>query len=109
MSWVLLFLAIVLEVAGTTCMKLSAGFSKLVPSVLVFVCYGLSFTAFIYLLKWINLSFAYAIWAGLGVLLIGAIGILYFKEPVSVLKVLSMVLISAGVVTFFLSGQITIE
>jgi len=109
MSWVLLFLAIVLEVTGTTCMKLSAGFSKLVPSILVFVCYGLSFTAFIYLLKWINLSFAYAIWAGLGVLLIGAIGILYFKEPVSVLKVVSMLLISVGVVTFFLSGQITIE
>ena len=107
MSWVLLFLAIILEVAGTTCMKLSAGFSKLVPSILVFVLYGLSFTAFIYALKWINLSFAYAIWAGLGVLLIGAIGILYFKESVSVLKIVSMVLISTGVVTFFLSGQLT--
>jgi len=109
MSWVLLFLAIVLEVTGTTCMKLSAGFSKLVPSVLVFVCYGLSFTAFIYILKWINLSFAYAIWAGLGVLLIGAIGFLYFKEPVTILKIVSMVLISSGVVAFFLSGQLTIK
>ena len=51
MGWFLLALAIVLEVAGTTCMKLSGGFKELVPSVLVFVFYGFSFTAFIYALK----------------------------------------------------------
>ena len=90
MSWLFLTLAIVLEVCGTTCMKLSEGFSRLIPSILIFVFYGFSFAAFTQALKRIDLSFAYAVWAGLGVLLIGTIGILYFKEPISVLKIISM-------------------
>ncbi len=105
MSWTFLFLAIVFEVFGATCMKLSVGFSKLVPSISAFVLYGLSVASFIYAVKWINLSFAYAVWAGVGVLSIGAIGILYFKEPVSILKIVSIVLICTGVVTFHLSGS----
>ena len=98
MSWLFLTLAIVLEVCGTTCMKLSEGFSRLIPSILIFVFYGFSFAAFALALKHIDLSFAYAVWAGLGVLLIGTIGILYFKEPSSVLKIISMMFIVAGVV-----------
>jgi small multidrug resistance pump len=81
MGWFLLVLAIVLEVSGTTCMKFSDGFKEIVPSVLVFVFYGLSFTAFIYALKTIDPSISYAIWAGLGLALITAIGIIYFKRP----------------------------
>ena len=104
MSWLFLTLAIVLEVCGTTCMKLSEGFSRLIPSVLIFIFYGFSFTAFTLALKRIDLSFAYAVWAGLGVLLIGAIGILYFREPISVLKVISTILIIAGVVGLYASG-----
>ena len=104
MSWVFLILAIVFEISGATCMKLSAGFSKLIPSILAFFLYASSVAAFIYALKGIHLSFAYAVWAGVGVLAIGAIGILYFKEPVSVLKIVSIVLISTGMVTFYLSG-----
>lgn len=97
MSWLFLALAIVLEVCGTTCMKLSEGFSRLTPSVLIFVFYGLSFVAFTFALRRIDVSLAYAVWAGLGVLLIGAVGILYFKEPISILKVVSMGLIIIGV------------
>jgi len=85
-------------------MKLSQGFSRLTPSVLIFIFYGFSFAAFTLALKRIDLSFAYAVWAGLGVLLIGAIGILYFKEPISALKIISMVLIIAGVVGLHASG-----
>lgn len=104
MSWLLLTLSIVLEVCGTICLKLSEGFSKLVPSVLIFVFYTLSFTAFVFVLRRIDLSFAYAVWCGLGVLLIGAIGIMYFKEPVSALKIASMFLIAIGVVGLYASG-----
>jgi len=74
MSWLFLTLAIVLEVCGTTCMKLSEGFSRLIPSILIFVFYGFSFAAFTLALKRIDLSFAYAVWAGLGILLISTIG-----------------------------------
>lgn len=106
MSWLFLTLAIVLEVCGTTCMKLSEGFSRLTPSVLIFIFYGLSFTSFTFALRHIDLSFSYAVWAGLGVLLIGAIGILYFKEPISALKIASMGLIVIGVVGLYGSGAV---
>ena len=97
MGWFLLALAIVLEVAGTTCMKLSGGFKEMVPSVLVFVFYGFSFTAFIYALKTMDLSITYAIWAGLGLALIAAIGVLYFKEPMTVPRMIFIGLILIGV------------
>jgi len=102
--WLYLALAIVLEVCGTTSMKLSDGFSKLTPSVLIFIFYGLSFAAFVFALKRIDVSVAYAIWAGLGVLLISAVGIVYFKEPVSALKIASMALVIGGVVGLYSSG-----
>jgi small multidrug resistance pump len=104
MGWFLLALAIVLEVTGTTCMKLSGGFKEIVPSVLVFIFYGLSFTAFIYALKTIDLSITYAIWAGVGLALIAAIGILYFKEPLTASRVIFIGLILIGVVGLSLSG-----
>ena len=104
MGWFLLALAIVLEVAGTTCMKLSSGFKEMVPSVLVFVFYGFSFTAFIYALKTMDLSLTYAIWAGVGLALIAAIGILYFKEPVTVPRMIFIGLILIGVIGLSLNG-----
>jgi small multidrug resistance pump len=78
-------------------MKLSQGFTRLVPSILIFVFYALSFVSFTFALRRIDLSFAYAVWAGIGVLIVGTIGILYFREPISVLKIASMVLIALGV------------
>ena len=104
MHWFYLVLAIALEICGTTCMKLSDGFSRLTPSVLLFVLYALSFVAFVFALKRIDVGIAYAIWAGLGVLMISAIGVLYFKEPVSSLKVASMALVIVGVVGLYYSG-----
>ena len=104
MSWLFLTLAIVLEVCGTTCMKLSEGLSRLIPSILIFVFYGFSFAAFTLALRRMDLSFAYAVWAGLGVLLIGTIGILYFKEPISALKIISMLFI-VGVLKTKITGE----
>jgi small multidrug resistance pump len=72
--------------------------------VLMFVFYGISFALFVFALKRIDVSVAYAIWAGLGVLLIGIVGILYFKEPVSALKIVSTLLIIGGVIGLYSSG-----
>lgn len=99
-----LTVAIILEVAGTTCMKLSEGFAKLIPSILIFVFYGLSFVALTFALKRIDLSVAYAVWSGLGTALIAAIGFLYFKEPVTAIKMGSIGLIIIGVIGLHLSG-----
>lgn len=98
MAWVLLLAAIVLEVCGTTCMKISAGFTKLVPSVLLFVFYVAAFTCLTFAVKTINISTAYAIWAGLGTALIAVIGFWYFDDPVTPLKIGCIVLIIVGVV-----------
>ena len=102
--WLLLTAAIALEVAGTTSMKLSHGFSRLVPSLLVFVFYAISFVAFSIALKKIEVSIAYAIWAGIGTAAIALIGILFFKESLTALKLLSIGLIIAGVIGLNLGG-----
>ncbi len=96
--WLLLAVAIVLEVAGTTSMKLSEGFTRVLPSVTLFVCYGISFVAFTYSLKKIEIAVAYAVWSGVGTALIAIIGFIYFREPVTVLKLVSIALIIVGVV-----------
>jgi small multidrug resistance pump len=98
MAWALLFAAIVLEVCGTTCMKLSAGFTKLAPSLLLFVFYVAAFTCLTYAIKTIDVSVAYAIWAGLGTALIAVIGTWYFSESMTPLKIGCIVLIIVGVV-----------
>ncbi len=102
--WLLLACAIVLEVAGTTSMKLSHGFDHLIPSILLFVFYAASFVAFTFALKKIEISVAYAIWAGVGTGLVALIGILYFRETINMIKIISILLIIVGVTGLNLSG-----
>ena len=104
MTWLYLALAILLEVSGTTCMKLSQGFTKVVPSVLLFVFYTLSMGMLTLALRRIDVSVAYAVWSGVGTALIATIGVLWFKEPVTALKLISLGLIILGVVGLNLSG-----
>jgi small multidrug resistance pump len=96
--WIYLALGIIFEVLGTVCMKYAEGFSKLWPSVLVFVFYGLSLGLLVLVLEKYEVSIAYAIWASAGTALIAAIGIVFFHEPVSVAKVVSILLIIAGII-----------
>jgi small multidrug resistance pump len=102
--WTYLALAILLEVSGTTCMKLSEGFTKTVPSILLFVFYSLSFGMLTLALKRIDVSVAYAVWSGVGTALIATIGVLWFKEPITALKLISLALIIGGVVGLNLGG-----
>jgi small multidrug resistance pump len=102
-SWIYLVAAVVLEVSGTTSMKLSEGFTRPLPSILIFVFYGCSFFFLTLVLKRIDVSIAYALWSGLGTALIATIGILYFKEPLTLVKLASLVLIVLGVVGLNLS------
>ena len=97
-AWILLGLAIVCEVAGTVCMKLSDGFSKLVPSALLFVLYGIAFTMLTLALKKIDLGTAYAIWAGAGTALVAVIGFWIFKDTISLWKISCILLIIVGVI-----------
>ena len=102
--WIYLLIAILTEVVGTTLMKVSQGLTRLVPSVLMFVLYGISFVFMALALKKIEVSTAYAIWSGLGTAMIAAIGIVWFSESVSLPKIAGMVLVIAGVVLINLKG-----
>lgn len=103
MKWALLSVAILSELGGSTCMKLSNGFTNLYASILTFVFWGISFTIFIYALKHFDLSFIYAIWAGIGIILVSLVGMTYFKEPVNALKIAAILIIATGVVLLNLS------
>ena len=97
MNWFYLILAIVFEVSGTASMKFSEGFTRTTPSILMFVFYLLSLISLNLTLKTIDVSIAYAVWSGLGTALIALIGIFYFKEPLTLFKVISIVFIIIGV------------
>ncbi len=105
MGWIYLILAILLEASGTTCMKLSGGFTQIFPSIFMFIFYALCFSSLTLALKKIDISIAYAIWSGLGTFLIATIGVLWFKEPVTALKIISLGLIVLGVLGLNLSGS----
>lgn len=97
MKWAILGLGIFFEVLGTICMKYAEGFTKLVPSILVFVFYGISLAALVFLLEKMQVSIAYAIWASAGTALIAILGMVFFKEPVSVAKIISLSFIILGI------------
>ena len=105
MAWILLFAAILLEVAGITSMKLSRGFSETLPSIAVPVFYVFSALAVILALKRLELSTAYAIWSGVGTALAALIGVAYFREPLSLFKIASLLLVILGVVGLSLAGR----
>jgi small multidrug resistance pump len=103
-DWLFLSAAIVLEVAGTVSMKLSNGFSNALPSVLLFLFYGASFTCLNFALRTIDVSVAYSIWSAVGLMLVAAIGILVLRESASALKLASIALIVAGVAGLYTGG-----
>ena len=106
MNWLLLLAAIALEVAGTTSMKVSRGFTRLGPSVAMFVFYLSSLALLNLALRTIDVSIAYAIWAGLGTALIALVGVAWFNEPGGWLKFACIGVIIAGVVGLNLSGGV---
>jgi small multidrug resistance pump len=93
------------EVAGTTCMKLSSGFSRLLPSILVVFFYAVCFCFLTLTLKKVDVSIAYAIWSGVGTALIATIGILWFREPMTLLKTFGLLAIIGGVIAVNLSER----
>jgi small multidrug resistance pump len=96
--WFALAAAIVLEIAGTVSMKLSHGFTRTLPSVLLFVFYALSFALMTVAVKKIDMSVSYAIWSGIGTATIAAIGVGWFRESLTPIQIVSIVAIIAGVV-----------
>ncbi len=98
MNYVYLGLAIIAEVIGTSALKASDGFSRLGPSALVVLGYGAAFYFLSLTLREIPVGVAYAIWSGVGVVLITVIGWLVFEQRLDLPALIGIGLIVAGVV-----------
>jgi len=102
--WIYLLIAILTEVVGTTLMKVSHGLTRLIPTIFMFVLYGISFVFMALALKKIEVSTAYAIWSGLGTALIAVIGIIWFRESFNFPKLAGIIFIIGGVLLLNLKG-----
>jgi small multidrug resistance pump len=104
LAWTYLLAAIATEVAATVALKESDGFSRLSPSLIVVIGYGLSFWFLALALKHLELSLVYAVWAGIGTAAIAVIGIASFGEPATAMKLGSIALVIAGVIGLNFAG-----
>ncbi|NBR45951.1 MAG: QacE family quaternary ammonium compound efflux SMR transporter [Verrucomicrobia bacterium] len=98
--WWILAIAILLELSGTVCLKLSHGFSRLLPSIGVVFLYLGSFSLMSFSLKTLEVGIVYAIWSGVGTALIAVVGVLAFGESITLSKILGLLMIVGG--TFLL-------
>ena len=97
-GYVLLTVSIIAEVFGTTMLKLSEGFTVLLPTALVIVAYAISFGVFVFVLKHVPLGLAYGIWGGLGTVGTTIIGCVVWGEPFTLYTGLGMALVVGGIV-----------
>ncbi|MCH2157161.1 MAG: multidrug efflux SMR transporter [Oleiphilaceae bacterium] len=98
MAYLYLLIAIFSEVIGTSALKASEGFTKLGPSVLVVLGFSVAFYCLSLVLRSIPMGVAYAIWSGLGVVLISIVGFIIFDQKIDVAAIVGIVLIISGVV-----------
>ena len=98
MKYLYLIIAIVAELIGTTFLKKSNGFSELIPSILTIVGYGIAFYFLSLTLRDIPVGIAYALWSGIGIVLITIVGIVAFKQVPDLPALLGILLIVAGVI-----------
>lgn len=108
MGYLYLFIAIIAEVVATSSLKLSDGFTNLLPSLVVVIGYGISFFFLSLVLKTMSIGIAYAIWAGGGIIAIAVIGVISFKQIPDAAAIAGLVLITSGVLVINLfSNSVT--
>ena len=103
--WLLLLLAISAEVVGTSCLKLSEGFSRPGPTIVVLTAYGISMTLMSRVVQVLPIGLTYALWSGIGIVAIVLIGMVAYDQMPSPTQLVGMGLITAGVVIVNLSGS----
>jgi len=108
-AWMTLGLAIVAEVIGTTALKASDNFTRLAPSLIVVVGYGVAFYCLSLVLKSVPVGIAYAVWSGLGIVLITAVAWLLYGQRIDLAGLVGMGLIIAGVVVLNVFSKATVH
>ena len=104
--WLVLLLAITSEVVGTSCLKLSAGMTRPMPTLVVLAAYGCSMLLLSKVVQTIPLGVTYALWSGIGIVAIVLVGLLAYRQVPSHGQLVGMALITAGVVMVNLTGQL---
>jgi small multidrug resistance pump len=107
MAYVYLAIAIVAEVVATSALKASEEFTRLWPSVLVVVGYAIAFFCLALVLRTIPVGIAYAIWAGMGIVLVACVGAVVYRQIPDAPAIIGMALIIAGIVTIHLFSRTT--
>jgi multidrug transporter EmrE-like cation transporter len=97
-DWYVLIVAILIETVATSALKLSDGFTKLLPSLVVIIGYVFSFYAMAISVRTIPVGLAYAVWGGVGITLITIVGWIFLGQKLSVGQVLGVALITTGVI-----------
>ena len=105
MSYLYLALAIAAEVAGTSLLKTTEEFTKLVPTTFLIIFYAMSFWLMTLALRDLPLGVVYAVWSGLGIVLVAIIGALVYKEMPDLGSIIGMALIISGVVVMHLFSK----
>jgi small multidrug resistance pump len=103
--YIILFLAILAETAGTTALQASQQFTRPLPSVIVVIAYGISFYLLALTLRTMPVGVVYAIWSGLGIVFIAAIGYVVFGQKLDLPAILGTGLILAGIVVIQLFSR----
>ena len=98
MTYLYLAIAIVAEVAATSALKASDEFTKLVPSLIVVVGYGVAFYFMTLVLRVLPIGITYAVWSGLGIVLVTVVGFFLYKQSPDLPAMIGMGLIVSGVV-----------
>ena len=103
--WILLLLAITSEVIGTSCLKLSQGFSRPIPTLVVLAAYATSMLLLSRVVQTIPLGITYALWSGIGIIAIVLVGLLAYQQVPSPGQLVGIATITAGVIIVNLSGK----
>ncbi|QLI81567.1 multidrug efflux SMR transporter [Chitinibacter fontanus] len=105
MNWLYLAIAIIAEVIATSALKATAGFSRLLPSLLVVAGYGTAFYFLSLTLRSIPLGIAYALWSGAGIVLVSMVGWFFYRQQLDWPALLGIALIISGVLVINLFSQ----
>ncbi len=104
MAYINLALAIILELLGTSLLKTTKGFTVLLPTLFCLLSYGFCFFFFARSLNELNLSIAYALWCGIGIVVSTLVSVLIYKEAITPWGIVGILLILIGVVILNLFG-----
>ena len=105
--YAVLVVAIVFEVLGTSAMQAAQHFTRAVPTAMMIVCYGVAFFFLSWSLRYVPVGIAYAIWSGLGIVLISAVGYVVFGQTLDAAAIFGLGLIIAGVLVLNLFSKST--